>query len=102
MKKKSHELQLMMVYLHSLQTQIWGETILETTKVIQEFKYRLNNLKNASKLFNDYCEKIMKTDDYETSAEISDSLYRMAQLPDDKITELSNIMNEYLDKHLTE
>jgi hypothetical protein len=102
MKKKSHELQLMMVYLHSMQTQVWSETILDTAKVIHEFKYLLNNLKNSSKLFNKYCEKVMNTDDYETSAEISDSLYRMAQLPDDKITELSKIMNEYLDKHLTE
>jgi hypothetical protein len=42
----------------------------------------------------------MKTNDYETSAEISDSLYRMAQLPDDKIQELTNIMNKYLDDNL--
>lgn len=100
MKKKPHELQLMMVYLHSLQTQVWAETILESTKTIQEFKFRLNDLKNSSKNFNRYCEGIMKTDDFETSAEISDSLYRMAQLPDGKIQELSDIMNEYLDKNL--
>jgi hypothetical protein len=100
MKKKQHELQLMMVYLHCLQAQIWAETILDTTKVIHEFKYRLNGVKNSAKLFNEYCEKIMKTNDYETSAEISDSLYRMAQLPDDKIQELTDIMNKYLDDNL--
>jgi hypothetical protein len=47
-----------------------------------------------------YSEKIMKADDYETSAEISDSLYKMAQLPNEKIQELSNIMEEFINKNL--
>ena len=94
--KSYAQLQLMMLYLHSKQTEAWCQDILDETKVIQEFKFRVTELRNSSRMMNNYAEKIMGADDYETSAEISDSLYRMAKMPSEKIDELSEIMKTFI------
>lgn len=100
MKKKTTDLELMMLYLHSKQALEWSNFILDSNNIIFEFKFRVKDVRNSAKLMVDYCEKVMNNEDSETAAEISDSLYRMAQLPHEKIDELSKIMNEYLDKNL--
>ena len=100
MKNKTTDLELMMIYLHSKQVQTWGDFIIDSNNIIQEFKFRVNNARNAVKLLINYCESVMKTEDSETAAEISDSLYRMAQLKPEKVDELTKIMNKYLDENL--
>jgi hypothetical protein len=98
--KTQQDIALMMLYLHSKQCEMWSKFIQEEMKVIHEFKFRINQLYASSRAVVNYSEKIMKADDYETSAEISDSLYKMAQLPNEKIQELSNIMEEFINKNL--
>jgi len=91
--------ELIMVLLHSMQAEAWSDQILEHSNTIQEFKYRLKNLRNHSKLFNDYCVKVMGSDAYEVSAEVSDSFLQMAKLPMDEIEKLTQIINNYCEDY---
>lgn len=87
---------LTMLVLHSLQTEAWADAILTETSTIREFKQTVALVRNSTRQLNTYCAKIMTTDEYDTSAEISDSFYEMALLPADKIDELTKIMKEFI------
>lgn len=86
-----------MLVIHSLQTEAWSDLALENKDCKQEFKFRAKALNVAAKQLNKFME--ITNEDYEISAEVSDSLLKMAKLPVDKLHELSEIINDYVQKN---
>jgi len=91
--------ELIMTLLHSMQAEAWADLILEHSTTIHEFKFRLKNLRNHAKLFNDYCVKVMGSDSYGVSAEVSESFMKMAQLPMDEIEKVTELINKHIEDY---
>jgi len=90
---------LVMLVLHSLQAEAWSDAVLSEKGTIMEFKMRVNAVKNSTRLLNQYCASIMKTDEYDTSAEISDAFFELAKLPEDKIKEITELVKSKIKEY---
>lgn len=89
---------VIMLCIHSKQSEIYSEWVLSENKVKFDLKDKIKKLNFASKEFN----RIMQMnwgDEYEVSAQVSESMYKMTKLSTDKLNELTNIIDEYVSKN---
>ena len=91
--------ELAMILIHSLQVEAWCDSIVGGKHYKQEFKSRVNDLRKSSHLMNKYLQSFLEEDEYELSAQISDSLLKMTRLPSDKVEELTEIMTKFIDEY---
>jgi hypothetical protein len=97
--KPDREVLLMMLHVHALQCNLWAKDVKEQMHIKYEYKSRVNDVINATNALLRFHRTIMSDDDYETSAEVSDSLYAMAKLPNERIKELTNQMEEFINEN---
>lgn len=89
-----------MLLIHSMQVESWADMIkVNNPAYKQEFKMRTEALLNHSRLFNKYMTQYVNDELFELSAVISDSLMKLFRLPPDKVDELTEIMNQFIEKH---
>jgi|688.fasta_scaffold116748_5 hypothetical protein len=90
---------LLMLMIHSLQTEAWAETVMIDKECKQEFKMRVKDALNSCKSLNKFLESWTTKDDYEVSAEVSDAILKLIKLPEDKINILTEYINDYVEKN---
>jgi len=89
-----------MFLIHSMQIEAWAETIQLNSQVYKhEFKAKGGALINTSRLFNRYMEQYLKDDIFELSAVISDSIESLIKLTPEKRSELTDIIEEFIEKN---
>lgn len=96
MNKKIMDDVLVNVMYHSLQLEEWTDLIRANKIFKQEFKQKLNNLRTPLISFNNYLQSYQ---DYELTADLSDNMQSIFKLDVDKISELSAIIKDFVDKN---
>ena len=86
---------LQMYLIHCLQVEAFAEAILSDKKVVQMLKKRISDVFNSVKLSNNFFQSIITDELQETSSQVSDSILLMIDLPDDKLDELAEYIDEF-------